>query len=89
MINRPAVDIEVEVVLSKHMEAYLQKNFYKTGSLMANACRAAAMLENEDRTTCDAAFEYGRHLGLALVYHVEQSEHVLQNLRYDLIGSSL
>jgi len=47
------------------MEAYLQKNYYKTGSLMANACRAAAMLENKDRTTCDAAFQYGRHVGLA------------------------
>merc|ERR1719424_1611629 len=52
-------------VTTAPMETYLQKNFYKTGSLMANACRAAAMLENKDRTTCDAAFQYGRHVGLA------------------------
>ncbi|KAJ8613033.1 hypothetical protein CTAYLR_004063 [Chrysophaeum taylorii] len=45
------------------LEAYLAKNFYKTGSLMANGCRAAAMLE--DSPLCDAAFRYGRHLGLA------------------------
>ena len=26
------------------MEFYLRKNYYKTGSLMANSCRAAALL---------------------------------------------
>lgn len=47
------------------LEAYLQKTFYKTGSLMANACRAAALLEDETQANCDAAFAYGRHVGLA------------------------
>ena len=58
-------------VTTAPMETYLQKNFYKTGSLMANACRAAAMLENKDRTTCDAAFQYGRHVGLASAARVK------------------
>lgn len=47
------------------LERYLAKNFYKTGSLMANGCRASAMLRNHASATCDAAFKYGRHLGLA------------------------
>ena len=47
------------------LEAYLHKSFYKTGSLMANACRAAALLEDETQANCDAAFAYGRHVGLA------------------------
>lgn len=47
------------------LEQYLAKNYYKTGSLMANGCRAVAMLEGHDVRTCDAAFRYGRHVGLA------------------------
>lgn len=50
------------------LEQYLAKNYYKTGSLMANGCRAALMLdENKEmtRADCDAAFNYGRHVGLA------------------------
>lgn len=62
---RPKIPDGTIEVTPTPMEAYLQKNYYKTGSLMANACRAAAMLENKDRTTCDAAFQYGRHVGLA------------------------
>ena len=47
------------------LEVYFHKTFYKTGSLMANACRAAALLEDETQAKCDAVFAYGRHVGLA------------------------
>ena len=44
---------------------YLHKNYYKTGSLMANSCKAAAVLDNQPADVCDAAFNYGKHVGLA------------------------
>eukprot|EP00945_MAST-04E_sp_MAST-4E-sp1_P008548 g8548.t1 len=42
---------------------YMQKNFYKTGSLMANSCRAAAVLEGHSLETQEIVFDYGRSLG--------------------------
>jgi geranylgeranyl pyrophosphate synthase len=47
-----------------NVDLYLTKSFYKTASLMANSCRAAAMLAGLDSRTCDVSFEYGKHLGL-------------------------
>ncbi|TMW67344.1 hypothetical protein Poli38472_012460 [Pythium oligandrum] len=46
-------------------EYYLRKNYYKTGSLMANSCRAALALGKHDEFVCDMGFAYGRHIGLA------------------------
>ena len=79
-------------ITTSPMEAYLQKNFYKTGSLMANACRAAAMLENKDRTTCDAAFQYGRHVGLAQISRVKVRLSILSlktYIRFQLVDDVL
>jgi geranylgeranyl pyrophosphate synthase len=47
------------------MEYYLHKNYYKTGSLMANSCRAAVVLGGHDEAVQNIAFAYGKHLGLA------------------------
>ncbi|GJN71398.1 decaprenyl-diphosphate synthase subunit 1 [Purpureocillium lilacinum] len=44
---------------------YLQKTYLKTASLISKSCRAAALLGNADSTTVDAAYSYGRNLGLA------------------------
>ena len=44
---------------------YLQKTYLKTASLISKSCRAAALLGNGDATTVDAAYSYGRNLGLA------------------------
>ncbi|OQR92468.1 hypothetical protein THRCLA_08695 [Thraustotheca clavata] len=46
-------------------EYYLRKNYYKTGSLMANSCRAALVLGEHSSEVCELGFAYGRHLGLA------------------------
>lgn len=46
-------------------QLYLRKNYLKTGSLIANSCRASAMLGQHTPAVCDAAYDYGRHLGLA------------------------
>lgn len=44
---------------------YLQKTYLKTASLISKSCRAAALLGGADRPTVDAAYLYGKNLGLA------------------------
>lgn len=44
---------------------YLQKTYLKTASLISKSCRAAALLGRADLNTVDAAYSYGRNLGLA------------------------
>lgn len=49
------------------LEYYLRKNFYKTGSLMAQSCLCAALLSSPDVSprTARAAYDYGKHVGSA------------------------
>ena len=47
------------------LEAYLDKSFYKTASLIAASCRSAAVFSGCDEATKAAMYAYGRHLGLA------------------------
>ncbi|KAK3937157.1 mitochondrial putative hexaprenyl pyrophosphate synthase [Diplogelasinospora grovesii] len=44
---------------------YLQKTYLKTASLISKSCRAAALLGGSDAQTVDAAYVYGKNLGLA------------------------
>lgn len=44
---------------------YLQKTYLKTASLISKSCRAAALLGGTDAVTVEAAYSYGRNLGLA------------------------
>lgn len=44
---------------------YLQKTYLKTASLISKSCRAAALLGRADADTVDAAYAYGRNIGLA------------------------
>ncbi|KAF4634506.1 hypothetical protein G7Y89_g3604 [Cudoniella acicularis] len=44
---------------------YLQKTYLKSASLISKSCRAAALLGGTDATTVDAAYLYGKNLGLA------------------------
>ncbi|KAF8069450.1 SPS1 [Scenedesmus sp. PABB004] len=44
---------------------YMDKTFYKTASLMAHSARAVALLGDAPPGVADAAWRYGRHLGLA------------------------
>lgn len=44
---------------------YLQKTYLKTASLISKSSRAAALLGGADARTVDAAYSYGRNLGLA------------------------
>lgn len=47
------------------MEYYLQKTYLKTASLISKSCRAAAILGGGSSTSVDAAYRYGKNLGLA------------------------
>ncbi|KAH8668749.1 hexaprenyl pyrophosphate synthase [Xylariales sp. PMI_506] len=47
------------------MTYYLQKTYLKTASLISKSCRGAALLGGADATTVDAAYAYGKNLGLA------------------------
>jgi all-trans-nonaprenyl-diphosphate synthase len=47
------------------IEAYLQKSYYKTASLIANSAKAAGLLSDVSRETADHLYGYGRHWGLA------------------------
>lgn len=44
---------------------YLQKTYLKSASLISKSCRAAALLGSSDSGTVDAAYSYGKNLGLA------------------------
>lgn len=47
------------------LQYYLQKTYLKTASLISKSCRAAALLGGADAQTVDAAYLYGKNLGLA------------------------
>jgi hexaprenyl-diphosphate synthase len=44
---------------------YLQKTYLKTASLISKSCRATAILGGADQNTVEAAYAYGKNLGLA------------------------
>lgn len=44
---------------------YLRKTYLKTASLISKSCRAAALLGGSDGATVEAAYSYGKNLGLA------------------------
>ena len=50
---------------NERMLYYLKKNFYKTGSLMANSCKSAALLAECPQELVIAAYKYGKHVGMA------------------------
>lgn len=47
------------------LKYYLQKTYLKSASLISKSCRAAALLGRCDPPVVDAAYAYGRNLGLA------------------------
>ncbi|CRK27927.1 hypothetical protein BN1708_018314, partial [Verticillium longisporum] len=47
------------------VDYYLRKTYLKTASLISKSCRASALLGNADAATVEAAYAYGKNLGLA------------------------
>ncbi|KAJ3264275.1 coq1 putative hexaprenyl diphosphate synthase [Chytriomyces hyalinus] len=52
-------------VSNQRFEYYLAKTYMKTASLIANSCKAAAVLGGSEAIVADAVYRYGRALGLA------------------------
>ncbi|MBD1939626.1 solanesyl diphosphate synthase [Microcoleus sp. FACHB-68] len=47
------------------VEAYLEKSYYKTASLLANSSKAAGLLSEVSEELAEDLYSYGRHIGLA------------------------
>lgn len=47
------------------IEAYLEKSYYKTASLIANSAKAAGVLSEVATEQAEDLYEYGRNIGLA------------------------
>lgn len=47
------------------INSYINKSFYKTASLIASSCKAAAIISGKDIETQNRFYKYGKHLGLA------------------------
>jgi all-trans-nonaprenyl-diphosphate synthase len=47
------------------IDAYLEKSYFKTASLLANSAKAATILSDLPPAICDKMYLYGRHLGIA------------------------
>jgi len=50
---------------TERFESYLSKSFNKTGSLMTYSCEACAILSGATDKEVQAAYEYGRNIGVA------------------------
>lgn len=50
---------------NQRFEHYINKSFKKTASLIAYTCKAVTLLSGANETQQEAAFEYGRNLGIA------------------------
>ncbi|XP_041736261.1 all trans-polyprenyl-diphosphate synthase PDSS1 isoform X2 [Coregonus clupeaformis] len=50
---------------NERFKHYLEKNFKKTASLIANSCKAVSILVNSDPEVHEIAFQYGRNVGIA------------------------
>jgi hexaprenyl-diphosphate synthase len=51
--------------LSKSLDYYLEKTYLKTASLISKSCRASALLGGATEEVANAAYTYGKHMGLA------------------------
>lgn len=47
------------------LDAYLEKSYFKTASLIANSAKAAAILSDREGEVADRVYAYGRNLGLS------------------------
>jgi all-trans-nonaprenyl-diphosphate synthase len=51
--------------VSMSIDAYLEKSYCKTASLVANSSKAAVLLSDGSPSLAEAMYNYGKHLGLA------------------------
>lgn len=51
--------------VSTSINNYINKSFYKTASLLASSCKAAAIISDTNIDTQNRFYNYGKHLGLS------------------------
>jgi len=80
-LRNTALDEKHPVWSEETISYYLQKTYLKSASLISKSCRAAALLGEQSPEVVEAAYQYGRNLGLAfqlvddmLDYTVDQAE---------------
>ena len=64
-LKNTALDEREPVFTPETLGYYLQKTYLKSASLISKSCRAAALLGHCSSEVVDAAYSYGRNLGLA------------------------
>ena len=64
-LKNTALDEREPVFTPETLGYYLQKTYLKSASLISKSCRAAALLGQCSSEVVDAAYAYGRNLGLA------------------------
>ncbi|KAE8395347.1 terpenoid synthase [Aspergillus alliaceus] len=64
-LKNTASDEKNPVFTDETISYYLQKTYLKTASLISKSCRAAALLGDSTPEVVEAAYSYGRNLGLA------------------------
>lgn len=64
-LKNTALDEKEPVWSEENVSYYLQKTYLKSASLISKSCRAAALLAHSAPEVVDAAYAYGRNIGLA------------------------
>ncbi|PYH88892.1 terpenoid synthase [Aspergillus ellipticus CBS 707.79] len=64
-LKNTAADEANPVFKDDTLSYYLQKTYLKTGSLISKSCRSTAVLGHSVPEVVEAAYQYGRNLGLA------------------------
>lgn len=64
-LKNTALGERVPVWREEVVEYYLQKTYLKSASLISKSCRAAALLGSAETNVVEAAYSYGKNLGLA------------------------
>ncbi|PKX91629.1 terpenoid synthase [Aspergillus novofumigatus IBT 16806] len=64
-LKNTVADEKNPVFTDETISYYLQKTYLKTASLISKSCRAAALLGGSTPEVVEAAYSYGRNLGLA------------------------
>ncbi|OON22338.1 polyprenyl synthetase [Opisthorchis viverrini] len=67
LIHGELLQLTTEADDTRRFQAYLDKTYRKTASLMANSCKAAVMLTRPKLSPelVDCVYEFGRHFGMA------------------------
>lgn len=64
-LKNTALDEKKPVWSEETITYYLQKTYLKSASLISKSCRAAALLGEHPADVVEAAYQYGKNLGLA------------------------